>query len=148
MQKQLNTGQWRIAVYAVMNYAKPQQNCAACTHVSKNWRIKLSKHTKLIEACKNGVDIQILTEGGWKDIEFPSWNEDVEYRIKPHALPSYIIARNGGSGLFYFHVGPFNTYEETQEFIKQSGEEDKWVVIVLHNPADVPTQGRAPVEPL
>nr|DAS98787.1 MAG TPA: hypothetical protein [Caudoviricetes sp.] len=55
-------------------------------------REEYNKHKELIEAWGNGAEIQyyykILEE--WLDIENPSWNIDIKYRIKPTTKIEFI----------------------------------------------------------
>src|SRR5690606_5521425 len=46
------------------------------------------KHAELIKAWADGAEIQIkLSDGIWKDIEYPNWGTYVEYRVKPEEDP-------------------------------------------------------------
>lgn len=40
-------------------------------------------HAELIHAWADGAEIQKKIKGDWVDIEWPAWNADQEYRIKP-----------------------------------------------------------------
>jgi hypothetical protein len=49
------------------------------------------KHAELIKAWADGAEIQYKNySDAWEDTPNPSWMVDVEYRIKPAALPTYL----------------------------------------------------------
>jgi hypothetical protein len=47
-------------------------------------------HHDLIVAWAAGAKIQICVFSVWEDIETPSWDHDLEYRIKPEPKPNYV----------------------------------------------------------
>ena len=46
-------------------------------------REQLNKHWKVIEAYKNGADIEINVNDKWVGIEYPLFDITTEYRVKP-----------------------------------------------------------------
>ena len=52
------------------------------------------KHADLIHAWADGAEIQVLNNGRWIDIYYPSWSEYAEYRIKPQPKPDYVLYDN------------------------------------------------------
>jgi hypothetical protein len=50
----------------------------------KHYTYRLHPHNDLIQAYRNGANIQVYSHGEWVDIELePCWHEDSQYRIKP-----------------------------------------------------------------
>lgn len=41
------------------------------------------KHAEVIKAWADGAQVQIYTGSQWADVGRPSWEDDLEYRIKP-----------------------------------------------------------------
>lgn len=52
------------------------------------------KHAALIKAWADGAEIQwresFLDDGEWRATLFPSWEPDLEYRIKPEPKPDIV----------------------------------------------------------
>ncbi len=53
-------------------------------------------HADLIHAWAEGNEIQALQsygdlKGTWKDIPFPQWDNEVQYRIKPEKKPDSVV---------------------------------------------------------
>ena len=41
------------------------------------------KHSEIIKKWADGAEVQFYHDGKWSDILFPTFNDTVEYRIKP-----------------------------------------------------------------
>jgi hypothetical protein len=51
--------------------------------------MKPHKHAELIKAWADGYTIQYKDGYGWWDWDYPDWDGDDEYRIKPEQKPDY-----------------------------------------------------------
>lgn len=51
--------------------------------------MKPHKHAELIKAWADGAELQFKLGGEWYTFRNGTWNEDVEYRIKPEPKPDY-----------------------------------------------------------
>lgn len=70
-------------------------------------------HAELIKAWADGYTIQTLTwEGSWIDIDDPTWDEHVRYRIKPEESERrkpqreksyYTVTANGDVSIYVWH---------------------------------------------
>jgi hypothetical protein len=62
------------------------------TYYSMHWKpdwdesmyYRLHPHNDLIQEFNKGASIQAFIRGEWIDTTSPSWNEDIQYRIKPN----------------------------------------------------------------
>ena len=54
------------------------------------------KHAKLIKAWADGAEIEVLDNDSWRESKFPSWNDDLSYRIKPEPVKvvRYLVVDN------------------------------------------------------
>ena len=54
---------------------------------------KPHKHAELIKAWADGAEIQFLavSNGAWTDSKWPSWEDDLIYRIKPEPKPDVVL---------------------------------------------------------
>lgn len=52
--------------------------------------MKPHKHAELIKAWADGATAQSLVHGKWQDREYPTWWEELEWRIKPEPEPDVI----------------------------------------------------------
>ena len=54
--------------------------------------MKKHKHSELIKAWADGAEIECQPPWlvGWVDAIQPSWNDDIEYRIKPKPTPDVV----------------------------------------------------------
>ena len=55
------------------------------------------KHADLIVAWANGAEIQYreYDREYWNNVEYPSWIEDYEYRVKPEPKPDVVLYAYG-----------------------------------------------------
>ena len=44
------------------------------------------KHVELIKAWADGAEVEVLDNDSWRESKFPSWNDDLSYRIKPEPV--------------------------------------------------------------
>ena len=44
------------------------------------------KHAELIKAWADGAEVEVLYNKSWRESKFPSWNDDLSYRIKPEPV--------------------------------------------------------------
>ena len=49
------------------------------------------KHYDFILAWANGAEIEFLNGDTWDLIDYPSWKEEREYRIKPEPKPDIVL---------------------------------------------------------
>lgn len=52
--------------------------------------MKPHKHAELIKAWADGATAQSLVHGKWQDREYPTWWEELEWRIKPEPKPDFV----------------------------------------------------------
>ena len=54
------------------------------------------KHAELIKAWADGAEIEVLDNDSWRESKFPSWNDDLSYRIKPEPVKvvRYLVVDN------------------------------------------------------
>ena len=54
------------------------------------------KHAELIKAWADGAEIEVLDNDSWRESKFPSWNDDLSYRIKPEPVKvvRYLVVNN------------------------------------------------------
>ena len=54
------------------------------------------KHVELIKEWADGAEIEVLDNNTWRESKFPSWNDDLSYRIKPEPVKvvRYLIVDN------------------------------------------------------
>lgn len=45
--------------------------------------MKKHKHAELIKAWADGAEIEVYTQGGWENEPRPTWNTNLQYRLKP-----------------------------------------------------------------
>jgi hypothetical protein len=75
--------------------------------------MKPHKHAELIKAWADGYTIQYKDGYGWWDWDYPDWDGDDEYRIKPETKPDVVkticVMNCAGDGVFMcegFHEIP------------------------------------------
>ena len=54
------------------------------------------KWHKEIKAWADGAEIEVLDNDSWRESKFPSWNDDLSYRIKPEPVKvvRYLVVDN------------------------------------------------------
>ena len=54
------------------------------------------KHAELIKAWADGAEIEVFDKKAWRESKFPSWNDDLSYRIKPEPVKvvRYLLVDN------------------------------------------------------
>jgi hypothetical protein len=54
------------------------------------------KHAELIKAWADGAEIEVFDKKAWRESKFPSWNDDLSYRIKPEPVKvvRYLVVNN------------------------------------------------------
>jgi hypothetical protein len=54
------------------------------------------KHAELIKAWADGAEIEVFDKKAWRESKFPSWNDDLSYRIKPEPVKvvRYLVVDN------------------------------------------------------
>ena len=54
------------------------------------------KHAELIKAWADGAEIEVFDKKEWRESKFPSWNDDLSYRIKPEPVKvvRYLVVNN------------------------------------------------------
>ena len=48
------------------------------------------KHADLIHAWCEGAEIEVKVNGEWESVKRPSWDEYLQYRIKPEPKPDVV----------------------------------------------------------
>lgn len=73
---------------------------------------KPHKHCELIKAWADGAEIQVKVSGTWSTIaSYPTWCEDLEYRIKPPTIRYRV-------GLLNSRESPMTVTADTDEQAK------------------------------
>ena len=82
--------------------------------------MKPHKHSALIKQWADGHKVEILSrvDGGWHDEEYPDWDEDYEYRIKPIEKVVRWLWAFKYSGIWYTH-NQYLTDDESEEWFKE-----------------------------
>jgi hypothetical protein len=66
------------------------------------------KHAELIKAWADGAEIEVLDNDSWRESKFPSWNDDLSYRIKPEPVKVFRYLVIGDSFTLYGFSGNQN----------------------------------------
>lgn len=62
--------------------------------------MKPHKHAELIKAWADGAEIECNDCGVWFYANNPTWQENMEYRIKPEPKPDRLFAVMVGGGIY------------------------------------------------
>lgn len=83
------------------------------------------KHSEIIKKWADGAEVQFYHDGKWGDILFPTFNDTVEYRIKPKIVRIALHRDMNGSNIpiMWSNAGIFAEIEKYDTFIQWLTEE-------------------------
>jgi hypothetical protein len=84
--------------------------------------MKPHKHAELIKAWADGHTVQYKDGYGWWDWDYPDWDGDDEYRIKPESKPDvvkvFVLESHCLAGLRFSESTPIEYGTKDKQFIK------------------------------
>lgn len=78
------------------------------------------KHSEIIKKWADGAEVQFYHDGKWSDILFPTFNDTVEYRIKPRIIRVALHYNSGNQivPVMWDESSNFDDIEKFGSFIK------------------------------
>lgn len=78
------------------------------------------KHSEIIKKWADGAEVQFYHDGKWSDILFPTFNDTVEYRIKPKIIRIALHSNSDNQAIpvMWHESIEYNEIEKYESFIQ------------------------------
>lgn len=78
------------------------------------------KHSEIIKKWADGAEVQFYHDGKWSDILFPTFNDTVEYRIKPKIIRIALHSNSDNQAIpvMWHESIEYNEIEKYESFIR------------------------------